>query len=375
MIPTTSKGEPSGLGIWARLEGSGQRILVVDDSGDSRALLTGLLDAHGYSVREAADGCEALELAREADLLLLDLRMPGLDGLGVCRHLRAQDATRFLPVMVVTALSNREDRIAAMEAGADDFLTKPIDGVELLVRTRSMLRVRELRDANDRLRSDFTSMLVHDLRAPLTAISGFLELIEEGREGKERADHVRRALESVGRMRRIVDEMLDVAVLEAGRITLDLETVDLRGLLEEVLAGLEPLTRARHLRAEVTIAPDLGPVCADAYRLGRALINLVDNAVKFADRRVRVVAARDGDVAVVHIEDDGPGVKSEEVPLLFRRFTQSASGRSLGKGSGLGLAIAQLLVEAHGGRIWAEPQERGMAFVLVLPAVSACQPE
>ncbi len=361
-------------GIWSRLKGGGQTVLVADDHPDTRAFMASLLVAHGYAVDEAEDGFQALERSGAADLLLLDVRMPGVDGLEVCRRLRGQEPTRFLPIIVVTALGERKDRVAAMEAGADDFLAKPVDSVEVLVRTRSMLRAKEFRDANDRLRSELTSMLVHDLRTPLTTISGFLELIEEERAGNTRRTHIRRALDAVNGMRRIVEDILDVSVLEAGRVAPDIEDVDLACLLEELLRSLEPMAVARHLEVKLAIAPDLGQVRADAYRLGRALTNLVHNAMKFATSWVRISTSLEGDSGVIRVEDDGPGVALEELPLLFKRFTQTATGRSLGKGSGLGLAIARLLVEGQGGRIWAERLEaRGMAFVLVLPAVSAIQ--
>lgn len=361
--------------IRARLEGSGQTILIADDNPETRALLAGSLEENGYAVMEAPDGAAALESAKEADLLLVALRLPGLDGLEVCRRLRAADATRFLPIIVVTASTSREDRVAAMEAGADDFLSRPVDLVEVLVRTRSMLRIKEQRDASDRLRTDLTSMLVHDLRVPLASVSGFLELIDEEPAARRRSGHIRRALEAVGQIGRIVDDMLDMAVIEAGQVLVHPAAVALGSFLPDLISKVEPLVLSRDLHLDFAAAPDVQPVLADAEKLGRAVNNLLHNALKFAATTVRVSLAQEGRSAVIRIEDDGPGIAANELSSLFRRFSQTASGRSLRQGSGLGLATAKLLVEAQGGRIWAERLEGGIAFCLALPVLSSSQPE
>jgi two-component system cell cycle response regulator len=146
------------------------RILVVDDIADNRRRLSVFLRSGGYNTLEAANGTDALRLAAEADLILLDVLMPGIDGYEVCRRLRSRHETRFVPVVMVTALDGCTDRILGIDAGADDFLSKPIDQLELATRVRSLLRIQAQRREVDLLRAELTAMVAHDLQTPLRAI-------------------------------------------------------------------------------------------------------------------------------------------------------------------------------------------------------------
>ncbi len=278
------------------------RILVVDDDATNRALVRACLSPP-YEVVEAADGERALALSEERafDLVLLDVRMPKLDGFDVCRAIKARAADGFLPVILLTALNLPEDRIQGLAAGADDFLTKPLDRRELLLRIRPFLRLREqeaslraqqtviqkqLDELNDLqlLKDDLFSLLVHDLRNPLAGVVGFLELLqlELVDPGQARArQHADRAAAGTRKLKGLLEEVLQVQELEQAGLPLKRTSVALGELVRDAAATLEGAGRARRVAVEVELAP-APALSLDPGLTRRALENLVSNALKFA---------------------------------------------------------------------------------------------
>jgi signal transduction histidine kinase len=343
-------------------------VLIADDSLDNRNLLKAMLEADGYALLEAEDGEQALALAPQADLVLLDLKMPGMGGLEACRRLRRSPQSRFLPIVLVTALDARADRLAGIEAGADDFLTKPVDRTQLTARVRALLQVKRQRDEAERLRADFTSMIVHDLRSPLASIIGFAELLAGDLPPEERQEFAAHITGSARQMLTMVNDLLDLSRLESERTPRQVTMVDPRSLLSDVVARLQPLATGRHLALTTALADDLPQLAADERQLRQVLTNLLDNAVKFARERVVVAAHREGDRLRITVDDDGPGVPEADWPRLFERWQQTAVGRKSGKGSGLGLAIARRLVEIHGGTLTPGRRDHGgLCMTILLP--------
>jgi signal transduction histidine kinase len=343
-------------------------ILIVDDVADNRRLLGRLIQGLGHTVIEAADGPAGLELAPKADLILLDVMMPGMDGFEVCQHLRADPRTRFTPVILVTALTERERRIRGLEVGADDFISKPVDRAEVTARVTSLLRLRRQRAELERLKDEWTAMLVHDLRNPLLVIQGFAQLLQTSDRTPEEAEFVRRILDSSGRMRTLVDAVLDVSRLEAGRIDLTRTTVRPAELLAAATAEAAPLANGRRLALHRRWPETLPPLQADERKLRQVLANLLDNAIKFAAAEVTVAAEADATALTLTVSNDGDPLDPTLVPGLFERWQQTEAGRSLGVGSGLGLAIVKCLVEAHDGHITAAARPAGgLTITIVLP--------
>jgi len=182
-------------------------LLLVDDVAENLVLLEAIFAPEGYATRSAENGADALRIARaEApDLVLLDVLMPGQDGFAVCRSLRADAATRFIPVIMVTALNELEDRIQGLEAGADDFISKPFSDDLLLAKVRSLLRLKQSRDELEALKTDFANMIVHDLRTPTHAILGLAELLSEDSAGGIDA---RRMLDLIATSARKIDQQI-----------------------------------------------------------------------------------------------------------------------------------------------------------------------
>ena len=224
------------------------RILVVDDEMRNRKLLRDLLETNGYSVVEAEDGIDALNKASSGpcDVILLDVMMPRMDGLEACRKLKANPETAHIPVLMVTALDERERRHQGIDAGANDYLAKPIDRRDVLLRVRNAVYAKHLRDKVQQdfaklrkletLRDNLTHMIVHDMKSPLLAITGSLELIRQDLEGKDLStlELWRIGMVAVQELSAMCNSLLDVSRLEAGQMPVKRESCDLIPIIESV---------------------------------------------------------------------------------------------------------------------------------------------
>ena len=349
-------------------------VLVVDDVAANRFLYTSLLEDDGHEVREAADGRAALaEVDRDdvapVEVVLLDISMPGMDGLEVLQRLRAR-SDGGPHVLVLTAAAREPAQIErGLGLGADAYLTKPVDNRELAARVRAGLQIHRLRLELAALRRDQTAMLVHDLRHPLANLSMLAELLEgddlDRDDRLSAAGTIRRMVDSLSQL---VDTILTASRLEAGVFTVDLAPVALAELVEPSVEVFAPLAARR--RVTLTVAPlPAAAARADLARVRQVLDNLLSNAVKFTPRggAVTVEARADAKTVTVRVSDTGPGVAEPERELIFDRYRQGATGRARG-GAGLGLAIARGIVEAHGGAIRCEASpEGGASFAFTLP--------
>jgi two-component system sensor histidine kinase/response regulator len=369
------------------------RVLVVDDQPQNVELLHAYLSAEGHEVLPAASGAEALErLSREMpDLLLLDAMMPGMSGLEVARRVKADPQTGRIPILMVTALQGEEERARAIDAGADDFVSKPVSQNELLTRVRSLVRIGRLHaelarqrdeleakaaelEAAERARDDLTSMLVHDLRSPLNTLLMGLQYIRMSGlvRGRERAEGVLARSETAGaHMMRLINNILDVSRLQAGRIELALAPLSLSELLTEVVGAVTGQAEHRGVRVSLSLPPDLPEVVADRVLLERVFVNLLDNALKFGPpaSEVQLGVRADGTTLRAEVRDWGPGVPPEARMRIFEKFGQARMvDPDVPRSPGLGLAFCKLAIEAHAGRIGLEdPEGGGSLFFVELP--------
>jgi signal transduction histidine kinase len=331
-------------------------ILVVDDQPASRYSTTRALRAAGYAVLEAETAAQGMALLPRATLVVLDVKLPDADGRDVCRDLRARPDMDRLPVVHLSAVYvDDADKVHGLDAGADAYLTHPVDPAVLVATVRALLRARRAEERAARAKDDFLAAASHELRTPLSAILLWARLLESGRvPGGDTAAAVRTIIESAEAQQRLVDDLLDVSAAAGGHLRLDLRDVDLPRLVRDAVETVRPMATAKGVGLDVT--DDLGPhPCRlDPGRAEQVVWNLVTNAVKFTPRggRVTVRLSRDPGVARLEVADTGEGIDPAFLPHVFERFGQADT--SLGRrhgGLGLGLTIAREIVELHGGTI------------------------
>jgi len=371
-------------------------ILVADDVPANVELLCDQLATLGYRVETAIDGPSAVEacFTKKPDLCILDVSMPagslGVDdrstGFEVCRRIKRDPRTARIPVIFVTALNDTTDRVKAIEAGGDDFLTKPHNRQILGARLRSLLRLKFATDALEesyrklreleKVRDDLMKMIVHDLKSPLTSVLAALEMVLDGDFGAVN-DQQRRALGDAEAkaedLLALIEDLLEVARIEEASIQLDVEAIAPAALLTEVLHEWDMRLAQEEAVATLDVADDAPVFHADKGLIKRVFSNLIQNALTHSPRsvtidlRARHDAATDG--VIFTVGDNGPGIPKEYHEIIFRKFEQAKTPSAPRvRSSGLGLAFCKLAVEAHGGRIWVQSAEgQGSQFHFTLP--------
>jgi two-component system, sensor histidine kinase and response regulator len=353
-------------------------ILVVDDDQRNVRLMESILRTNGYRVLKAYNGEEALGIvdADKPDLILLDVMMPKMSGFELCQRLKGRYETRLLPIIMVTALNALEDKVQALEIGADDFLSKPINKAELLAKVRSILRVKWLQDELERQRmalessnqelirmqgfkESMTQMVVHDLKNPLASIMGNIQLIQMQRAEMPPArleELLLRTHESARQLMRMILNILHIGKLEERKMPLRLEPVSLHAIVRDNIEEMMGLITRDGLRVESRVSPDLPPLVADRELVGRVVANLLSNALKHTPRGGQVIldARQEGEEIILTVSDTGEGIPEELQPHIFDKFVAGGSDASqrMLYDSGLGLTFCRLAVQCHGGRIW-----------------------
>lgn len=369
-------------------------ILVADDVPANVELLFDQLHTFGYRTISAHDGPSALASCFEfrPELCILDVSMPagdlGVDdrstGFEVCRRIKRDPRSARIPVIFVTALNDTSDRVRAIEAGGDDFLTKPHNRLVLGARVRSLIKLKAATDALEesfrkmreleKVRDDLMKMIVHDLKSPLTTVLATLEMVTDGDFGAISSEQ-RRALgdaESKAEdLLALIEDLLEVARLEETTITLQVAPTAPAALLSEIVHEWRLRFQQEGITVRVDVADDVPVFEADPTLLRRVFANLIQNAVTHTARAVelQLLARAEGQGVLFTVADNGPGIPKEYQELIFRKFEQVRTPNAPRvRSSGLGLAFCKLAVEAHGGRIWVQSEEgKGSAFHFWLP--------
>jgi DNA-binding response OmpR family regulator/two-component sensor histidine kinase len=428
--PNPSAGRPGGTSLLGP-----KKLLVVDDSITYLHEVASHLRRDGYEVVLARSGEEALELlmAEAVDCILLDLVMPGLSGKETCRIIRSTPAWRDIPLIMHSAREERMAMIDGINAGADDYITKSADFGLLRARVRAQLRRRQFEDENrsirgqllakemeaaenrvarelaesraklldelqqtnvelthakqaleaqnlvaeqaNRMKSEFLANMSHELRTPLNAIIGFSQLLHDQRiePGSARyREYLGHVLSSSKHLLQLINDVLDLAKIEAGKIVLTPETFDPARAVEEIVAMLRPSAQAKQLEVSVAVDATVSQVVLDQARFKQVLYNYLSNAIKFSNEggHVNVRLAADGEASfLIEVHDDGIGIAEADLGTLFVEFQQIKTGREKELvGTGLGLAFTKRLVESQGGQVGARSElGRGSTFFARLP--------
>jgi signal transduction histidine kinase len=357
-------------------------LLIEDNPGDADLIEEILSGSAGtqFNVVMADRLVKGLDrlAAEPIDVVILDLSLP--DSKGLDTFLRLHKHKPALPVVVLSGLNDEALALKAMQAGAQDYLVKgEIDGTWLARSLRYAIerkRLEEAEQALHRLKEDFFATVSHQLRTPLTSLSGFLKLLLDGKvkEPAVQQEFLKRSFQDTNRLMTLVNDLLDVFHLEASGFKMDLQAeVELNALIAETLHSLQGVAAQKRISLAFTALPAPIIVKADRHWLQQVLVNLIGNAIKFseAQRPVQISAAMTDNQVTIKIVDQGPGIAPEALPKLFNKFSQvSSPAQGNTPGTGLGLYISKAIIEAHRGQIGVESDGvpgRGSAFYFSLP--------
>ena len=370
-------------------------ILVADDVPANVELLFDQLNTLGYRTIGAEDGPSAIAACFEhnPDLCILDVSMPagdlGVDtrstGFEVCRRIKRDPRTSRIPVIFVTALNDTGDRVKGIEAGGDDFLTKPHNRLVLGARVRSLLKLKAATDALEssyrklreleKVRDDLMKMIVHDLKTPLTSVLATLEMLGDGDFG-QLSDQQRQAIADTENkaedLLSLIEDILEIARIEEAGINLSYSQIAPAAFLSELMHEWAHRFQQEGTHASLNVDDDTPIFEADKALLKRVFLNLIQNAVTHSSSSIDLgLSARKvpPDSVLFTVSDTGPGIPPEYHEVIFRKFGQVAGPHSPRvRSSGLGLTFCKLVVDLHGGMIWVNSKEgEGSSFYVQLP--------
>jgi signal transduction histidine kinase len=355
------------------MESMDPTILVVDDTEDNLDLLEFALKRKPVRMLRANSGKECLQLAAQhhPDVILLDIQMPEMDGFETLKRLRASRKCADIPVIFLTA--RRKDALSIEQGlllGAEEYLTKPIDTDELLVRTRSLVRLKKMELELERTKADFMAMLIHDMRSPIGGISSILELLEEPLIRGEAVQDVHRELltsaeEATKRLLHLINDMLDLSKFEAGKMNLVREQIHIGKIADRIMKQMQPQFKQKGIHIKLVLEDNLPLISADANKISQVFANILSNALKFtpSNGTVQIVIGKMQESTTASecvwtaISNSGIGILAGELATIFERYKQGIASEIVqAKGTGLGLAICKLIIETHSGSITAESE-------------------
>jgi len=374
----------------------GHQILIVDDVPENLQVLGSMLQRKGYDVNVASSGIDALALVakQKPDLILMDVAMPNLDGFQVCERLKADDTTKDIPVMFLTAHSDKERIVKGFQVGGVDYITKPFHAAELLARVRTHLELRssrelivkrnaELQSLNDE-KNELFGIVAHDLKNPLSTIHGIADLLlkDATLSADEAREFYQNIYDSSEAMFALIKNLLDVNAIERGGIKFDVQPTNIVSAVEHSVntyrAAAEQKTITLHLDM-----PEVLPMAqVDFTAFVQVFENLLSNAVKYSphgnnvfirlEPAMRTLANETTEPTVrVIVQDEGPGLSDDDKAKLFGKFARLSAKPTGGEHStGLGLSIVKKMAEAMNGRVWCESVlGEGATFIVEFPAV------
>jgi signal transduction histidine kinase len=341
-------------------------ILAVDDIPDNLFLIQLALEQEGHQVVLVNDGATALRQIQKSPpaLILLDVMMPGMDGYEVTRRVRQELNLSYIPIILITA-REESSLVEGLDAGADEFIRKPVQIDELQARVRSMLRLKQTIDQ----RENFVSCLTHDLRTPLVAANRMLALMQQEAFGEitaEMKEAITQIISSNDNLLQMLNTLLEAHHYEVGGKILSFIPCEIQSLIKEVVAELQPLAAEKNLEIKQDLAPEVNKIYGDRIELRRLIANLIGNAIKYTDYGyIKINLSQKDRQIIIEIEDTGIGIAPENLSNIFERYHQGNHRRS---GKGLGLYLCRQIVATHQGKIFVQSElDKGTTFTVCLP--------
>lgn len=357
-------------------------LLIVDDEPSNFDVLEALLFHEGYLLNYAPNAEKTLRYLERwlPDVILLDVMMPGMDGIELCRRIKTQPEWQHIPVIMVTSLTAKEDLARCLEAGADDFVSKPVDAQEIRARVRSMMRIRQqyttlqalLREKETmlQLREDMVNMVVHDLRHPLSVLMIACDILQmpnlTASHTRAKAAQIKTFAQELNVM---VDSLLIMAKLETQQMVIHPTAVDLCDLARASVQDFQVLAKQQNVTLIERFPAVRRRIQGDELLLRRVIDNLLSNALKFSPRNTQVelvIEYPQPQTVRLVVKDQGLGVSESVRQRIFEKFEIGSLAQGVSQ-IGLGLAFCKLAVEAHAGQITVSPHEpQGSVFVVEL---------
>ena len=363
--------------------GNKQVILVVDDEPANFDVIEILLFKEGYDLHHRDNGADAIASLESInpDLVLLDVMMPDMDGIEVCQRLKNDRHWQHILIIIVTALSDKEDLARCIDAGADDFISKPINSTELRARVRSMLRIKSQYDhiqATIMLREEMMQTIVHDLRNPLIGIllgCDSLKVLDLPDRAKKRIVQIGQTIEQ---MRLLVDDILTIGRIEANKLILNHSKFDITEVAKLVIADFDAISNDKQIQILGEFPPEPAYISGDSPLIRRVLGNLVDNALKFSPHQSSIILRVEclpknpdrQDLIKIEVIDWGIGISPEQKQIIFEKYEVGNIVMGVSQ-IGLGLSFCKMMIEAHRGAISVtNNQPKGSIFTILLDRYS-----
>ncbi|WP_017296992.1 response regulator [Nodosilinea nodulosa] len=356
-------------------------ILLVDDTPDNLRVLSAMLTNQGYEVRKALNGQRAIASVQSdpPDLILLDIKMPGMDGYAVCQNLKADPKTCEVPIIFISALDDALDKVKAFAVGGVDYVTKPFQEMEVLARIEHQLCIQRLKqqliDHNQELaRSNreleqFAYVVSHDLQQPLQSITGFVKILILKYQDKlddTALNYLNRIYNSGNRMQRLIQDLLSYSKVRDQAE--EMHPINFDIVLKQVLDNLDATITSNQVEI---VSDPLPTVLGHETQLIQLVQNLISNAIKFVAPgilpKVEISATKQANGWLFEIRDNGIGIEPQNLEKVFDIFHRTKSAKNY-PGTGIGLATCKKIVRNHGGKLWAASQPGiGTAFFFTLP--------
>lgn len=370
------------------------KILIVEDKQENMDLLVYFLHPQGYEIISVYDGLSALQKVEEEhpDIILLDIMLPKMDGYEVCGRLKKDPETKFIPIIMLTALKELKDKVRALEVGADDFLSKPFENIELLARVKSLLRLKEYHDElqsknlelaekneslmrMDRFKEDLTNLIIHDMKNPLFVIQGNLQMMSMSMENvppeilKKYAQRIERSSQQLLRM---VVNLLDISRIEEGTIDLKNDHANINEIIDKIIERIKDYPENKNKEILVDLDSNLPELTIDRSVMERVFENLINFSITnlVDEGKVTITTAAVDDQKIQFVtHDNGTQIPKNYYDKIFEKFSQTEikdSGYRVDRA--LGLTFCKMAVEAHKGSMWLDLETKvGNKFIIELP--------